>query len=74
MTSLKLSAISLVCITLALLTGCNDETRIQNERQRKEIADLGSKVKANNLTIAQLQNKLNDADSAWKRENSLSSQ
>jgi chemotaxis protein MotB len=64
MTSLKLSAISLVCITLALLTGCNDETRIQNERQRKEIADLGSKVKANNLTIAQLQNKLNDADSA----------
>jgi chemotaxis protein MotB len=64
MTSLKLSAISLVCLSLSFLAGCDDELRIQNERQRKEIADLGSKVKADSLNISQLENKVNDADNA----------
>ncbi len=67
MTPLKLSAVLLtVCISVATLTGCADDLRIQNERQRKEIADLGSKLQTNKLTIDQLQRQLNDADDSCK--------
>jgi chemotaxis protein MotB len=67
MRPLKLSAVLLtVCITVATLTGCADDLRIQNERQRKEIADLGSKLQKNNLTISQMQRQLNDADNSCK--------
>lgn len=69
MTPLKLSAVLLtVCISAATLTGCADDLRIQNERQRKEIADLGSKLQTNKLTNSQLQRQLNDADNSCKVE------
>lgn len=64
MTRLKLSALFVALFSIALLTGCADDLRIQNERQRKEIADLGGKIQARNLETNQMQRKLNDSESA----------
>ncbi len=67
MRPLKLSAVLLtVCISVATLTGCANDLRIQNERQRKEIADLGSKLQTNKLKTIQMQRQLNDADDSCK--------
>ena len=66
MTRLKFPALLIVCISVATLTGCADDLRIQNERQRKEIAELGSKLQTNKLSINQLQRQLNDAANACK--------
>lgn len=66
MTRLKFSALLIVCISVATLTGCADDLRIQNERQRKEIAELGSKLQTNKLSTNQLQRQLNDAANACK--------
>ena len=63
MARLKIFVIILVvCLSLVMLTGCNDDLKIANERQRAEIKKLSGDAQANKLTIAQLNNKLNDAD------------
>lgn len=47
MTRLKLSALFVSLFSILMLTGCADDLRIQNERQRKEIAELGGKLQTN---------------------------
>lgn len=66
MTRLKLSALFVSLFSILMLTGCADDLRIQNERQRKEIAELGGKLQTNKLTISQLQRQLNDEDNICK--------
>lgn len=64
MRTLKISALFLLFICLALLNGCDAELkdlRIQNDTQRKEIADLRSQVQTTSLEIEQLKRKLADA-------------
>jgi chemotaxis protein MotB len=65
MRTVKLSAFFLLCICPALLTGCDAELkdlRIQNDTQRKKIADLNSQVQTSNLQIDQLNRQLADAN------------
>ena len=66
MTTLKLSAVLCLSFCSLLLTGCADDLRIQNERQRKEISDLSSKLQANKLLSEQMQNQVVDADNICK--------
>jgi len=63
MRTVKLSAFFLLCISLVLLNGCNAELKdlkIQNDTQRKQIADLRSQVETANLQIEQLNRQLAD--------------
>lgn len=63
MRTVKLSAFFLLCISLAILTGCESELkdlRIQNDTQRKQIADLNSQVQTSSLQIDQLNRQLAD--------------
>ncbi len=61
MRTVKLSAFFLLCISLALLTGCNkqlQDLKIQNDTQRKQIADLRSQVQTATLELEQLKRQL----------------
>lgn len=63
MRTVKLSAFFLLFICL-VLNGCESELkdlRIQNDTQRKQIADLSSQVQTSNLQIDQLNRQLDDA-------------
>ncbi len=65
MRTVKLSAFFLLCICLALLNGCDSELkdlRIQNDTQRKKIADLGSQAQTASLQIDQLNRQVADAN------------
>jgi chemotaxis protein MotB len=65
MRTVKLSAFFLLCIPLILLTGCDAELKdlkIQNDTQRKQIADLNSQVQTSSLQIDQLNRQLADAN------------
>jgi chemotaxis protein MotB len=64
MRTVKLSAFFLLCISLALLTGCSkqlQDLKIQNDLQRKQIADLRSQVQTATLELEQLKRQLADA-------------
>jgi chemotaxis protein MotB len=64
MRTTKLSTVFLVCVCLFLLNGCNSELknlRIQNDTQRKQIADLRSQVQTTTLQLEQLQRQLGAA-------------
>jgi len=56
----KLSVISLVCACAVLISGCMTEQnlRIQNQTQRKQIAGLESELQATKLKLDQLKRKL----------------
>ena len=51
----KLSGVLLVCLSLLLINGCANDLRIQNETQRKRIAELESQVQTAKLKLDQLQ-------------------
>jgi len=64
MRTVKLLTFFLLSIFLVLLNGCNAELqdlKIQNDTQRKQIADLRSQVQTANLQIEQLKRQLADA-------------
>jgi len=64
MRSVKLSAVFLGCILLMLAGGCNSELkdlRIQNDTQRKRIADLESQLATAQMELEQLQRQLSEA-------------
>jgi chemotaxis protein MotB len=61
MRTVKLSACFLFCFCLALLSGCNSDLKIQNDTQRKQMADLRSQLQAANLELEQLKRQLADA-------------
>jgi len=63
MRTVKISAVFLLCVFLALLNGGNElqDLRLQNDTQRSEIADLRSQVRTTSLEIEQLKRKLADA-------------
>ncbi|MCJ7729896.1 MAG: OmpA family protein [Sedimentisphaerales bacterium] len=65
MRALKLSVVSIVCACLLLLTGCESpqqkDLRIQNDTQRKRIAELESELQATGLQLEQLKRQLTDA-------------
>jgi len=64
MRTIKLSAFFLLCICPALLTGCDSELkdlRIQNDTQRKKIADLSSQAQTASLELEQLKRQVADA-------------
>ncbi len=57
----KLSVLFVVCACIVLVTGCNAELqdlRIQNNTQRKRIAELESEVQATTLKLEQLKREL----------------
>jgi chemotaxis protein MotB len=61
MRTTKLSAVFLAGVCLFLLSGCNSELkdlRIQNDTQRKQIADLRSQVQTATLELEQLKRQL----------------
>ena len=59
----KLSGIFLLCACVVLINGCNADLRIQNDTQRKRIAELESEVQTTKLNLEQLQRKLDTSDS-----------
>lgn len=64
MRTLKLSGVCLVCICLVLVHGCGSELRdlrIQNDTQRKRIAELESQVKTANLQLDRMRRQLTTA-------------
>jgi chemotaxis protein MotB len=65
MRALKLSVVSIVCAYLLLITGCESpqqkDLRIQNDTQRKRIAELESELQATNLQLEQAKRQLADA-------------
>ena len=65
MRAIKLSVVSIVCAYLLLLTGCESpqqkDLRIQNDTQRKRIAELESELQATNLQLEQTKRQLADA-------------
>ncbi len=64
MRTTKLPAVFLVCVCLFLLNGCNSELknlRIQNDTQRKQIAELRSQVQTATLELEQLKRQLDAA-------------
>jgi chemotaxis protein MotB len=65
MRALKLSVVSIVCAYLLLLTGCESpqqkDLRIQNDTQRKRIAELESEIQATSLQLEQAKRQLADA-------------
>jgi chemotaxis protein MotB len=65
MRTVKLSVFFILCVCLALLNGCNAELKdlkIQNDTQRKEIADLRSQVQTASMELEQLKKQLADAE------------
>jgi chemotaxis protein MotB len=65
MRALKLSVVSIVCAYLVLITGCESpqqkDLRIQNDTQRKRIAELESEIQATSLQLEQAKRQLADA-------------
>jgi chemotaxis protein MotB len=63
MRTVRLSAILLVCTFGLVITGCNgnQDLRIQNDVQRRRIADLESKLAANELELQRLKKELEAA-------------
>jgi len=64
MQTVKLSAIYFVCAAVLLASGCGSELkdlRIQNDIQRKKIANLEGDLKTAELELAQLKRQLADA-------------
>ncbi len=64
MRTVKLSVFFLLCIFLLLLNGCNAELqdlKIQNDTQRKQIADMRSQVQTTSMELEQLKRQLADA-------------
>ena len=62
----KLSALFLICACLVMLNGCGPELhdlKIQNETQRKRIAELESEAQTSKLKLEQLRRELDTADS-----------
>lgn len=65
MRTVKLSAITLVCASLLLASGCNQELRgcrLQNETQRKRIDVLTGELRAAELQLDELRRQLSTAD------------
>ena len=61
----KLSAFFLSCVTLVLISGCGQELKdlkIQNDTQRKRIADLDSELQTTKLNLEQLKRQLETAE------------
>ena len=54
----KLSGVLLFCLSMLLVNGCADDLRIQNETQRKRIAELESQLQTTKLKLDQLQRQL----------------
>jgi chemotaxis protein MotB len=52
-----------VILTISLICGCANDLQIQNERQRKTLADLESKLRAETLKTDQVERQLADANS-----------
>ncbi len=67
MRTLKLSAISLLCVSFLLASGCESQLvrdlRIRNDTQQKEIDELRAEKSALELERGQLQRKLDAAES-----------
>ena len=66
MRALKLSTVLIVFTCIILLTGCESpqqkDLRIQNDTQRKHIAELESEIQAANLQLEQAKRQLADAN------------
>ena len=63
MRALKLSVVSIICAYLLLITGCDSQQkdlRIQNDTQRKHIAELESELQSTGLQLEQLKRQLAD--------------
>ncbi|UCE49853.1 MAG: OmpA family protein [Phycisphaerales bacterium] len=60
MRTVRLSAILITCVLALAMTGCNgnQDLRIQNDIQRRHIADLESQLEANKLELQRLRNEL----------------
>jgi chemotaxis protein MotB len=61
MRTVKLSAISLLCVCVLLINGCNSELqdlRIQNNTQQKLIDQLQAELEANKLRLEQMKKQL----------------
>jgi len=61
MTRRKIAVISIICLSVLLLSGC-DELKLTNERQRQKIAELESDVQADSLRKAQLTRTVEELD------------
>ena len=72
MRTIKLSGLFLICACcVILMSGCASELRdlkIQNDTQRKRIAELESEVQTTELKLEQLQRKLNTAEGITNAE------
>ena len=63
MRNVKLSAFLLVCGCIVLIGGCGEQNlRVQNETQRKRIAELESELQTTKLKLDQLKRKLDTAE------------
>jgi chemotaxis protein MotB len=62
----KIFLTAAVLISIFLTAGCANDLQIQNERQRKTIADLESKLRTSTLTSEQTERLLADANSECK--------
>lgn len=61
---IKLSVVVVICLSIAFLAGCQDELkdcRVQNDFQRKQLAELESKAQASELQLNQLREQLRTA-------------
>ena len=60
MRTIRLSAIIIACALALSMTGCNgnQDLRIQNDTQRRHIADLESQLAANKLELQRLKSEL----------------
>jgi len=64
MRMVKLSGVFLVCVSIVLVSGCNQELqdlRIQNQTQQKRIDQLQAELSAKSLELDQLNRQLDDA-------------
>lgn len=73
MRTVKLSAFYLICVGILLASGCvaeqeYNDLKIQNNTQRKRIADLESRMQATKLKLEQLKRKLDTIGSRNKVE------
>jgi chemotaxis protein MotB len=62
----KIFLTAAVILTISLISGCANDQQIQNERQRKTIADLESKLRVETLQADQVGRQLADANSECK--------
>jgi chemotaxis protein MotB len=66
MTRPKIFLTAAVIVTISLICGCGNDLQIQNERQRKTMADLESKLRVETLKADQVERQLADANSDCK--------